>query len=395
MMALTPAQAASVAKWNSLGARITDASMIAFFDEWFTNARLLIKADFPIHSVEELTGRLGLAHKTFTILGSGPSLLGVAQKLPTPHEALFCSPTALGALTREGIRPTALIVADSNPQQYMHLVESRIFRPDILDVVLPVTADPAWYGPDSILSRHRLFFYLPYMDWMGDVDIGFNHILKNLFPEVHKYISQAGSVSNLALNIADMACGEDPSKRVYIGVDCSWVKGGLTKAPLRFDLADHGKVLREAYELMQKPRSDLAEVTFYDQTIQTDLISLSYAINMFYIIHQNILERPYSAKRYALIPEASKLFRATFPNLLIPWVLPGDTAQAINIEGEEAWAYKAMLALVELSNVLLTRLDAENVKLTEEYNARLKASQAVVSGLLESPQGDDRGNVQS
>src|SRR5208283_3302712 len=121
---LTPEQQASLAQWNSLGAEISDQTMMKFYDSWFSNIRSLIKADFPIHNIKELANCLGRGYKTFTILGSGPSAQEIARRLPSFHEAIFCSPTCLGALGREGIRPTALIVADSNPQQYLHVKES-------------------------------------------------------------------------------------------------------------------------------------------------------------------------------------------------------------------------------------------------------------------------------
>jgi hypothetical protein len=385
-MELTDKQKASVAQWNSLGAQITENAMRNFLVSWFSNVRSLIKAGFAIHSVEELASRLSV-YRTFTVLGSGPSIPAIARRFPRPHEAILCGPTCAGALEREGIRPAAIIVADSDPQQYQHILESRLFSPETLDVVLPVTADPLWYSDESILDRDHLFFYLPYLDMMGDTDIGFNHIFKSLFPEVHRWVAQAGSVGNLALNIADMCCGDSPDKRLYIGLDCSWIKGGPSRAPLRFDPSKHTKILQDFWAFYEKPCADLAELPFQGETIQTDLVSLGYAINLFYIIHSSERDIPFKKRRFALITDASKLYRATSPNIMMPFVLPEDTASIVSPEREEAWAYKVLLGLIEVSNNLLERLKKEKA------NAEDKTS--VETGLGEGPEGDGGGKLQS
>ena len=386
-MELTPKQEASIAQWNSFGLDITETSMKTYMDSWFSNMRSLIGSHFTLHSVEELVSQLS-DFKTFTILGSGPSVPKIAPLLPQPHEAIFCGPTCLGALTRDGIRPTALIVADSSPDQYQHVVESELLLPNILDVVLPITADPLWYNEASILNRSHLYFYLPYMDFMGDIDIGFNHILKSLFPEVNRWIAQAGNVANTMLNVADMCCGEFIDKRIYIGVDNSWIKGEPPRAPLRFDPSQHSKALQTFWENNTRPRTDIIALPFHGKVIHTDLVSLGYAINLFYIIHSWERDRPYAKNRYALISQASSLYQAASPDLSIPIVYPEDTAQdGISPDKEDSWAYKVLLGLVELSNSLNDRLK------TEEKDAQIKASMA--ARLVEGPEGDSGSLLQS
>lgn len=366
-MQLSPEQKASVAKWNQLGLNVTEAAMRHFIATWFSNIRSLIKADFPLHNIKELADRLGENYQTFTILGSGPSLTEILHSLPDPYGALFCSPTALGAFGRAGVRPTAVIAVDSNPQLYMHLVESDIFRPDTLDIVLPITADPAWYT-ESVASRDHLFFYLPFLDYAGDTNLALNHAFLSLVPEVQRWwISQAGSVVNTALNFADMCCGDSPDKRIYLGVDCSWIKGKPTRAPLRYPPAAHSKVLREAWELMQGPNPGVAEIPYRHEVIQTDLLSMTYAINMLYIIH--MWETPGFAQyapckehRYALIDTASKLYRALSPKVEMPHVSPRKTNRIRDPGRMKGWAYKVMLSLIECSNALRDRLRGELVQ---------------------------------
>jgi hypothetical protein len=357
---LTPAQKDSINQWNALGGQITEAAMRHFLDSWFHNIRSLLKANFTLHSVEELTSRLGHDYETITVLGSGPSISEIARRLPAPHGAILCGPTALGALTREGIRPTTVVVADSNPEMYCHIVETKLSRPRTLDVVLPVTADPSWYAEDSILNRSRLYFYLPYLDFMGDTDIGFNHILKQLFPEVQRWIGQAGSVGNLAMNIADMSCGESAEKRIYVGLDCSWIKGRSVRAPLRFDLARHSPMLQHFWDasLHHIENNPIIELPFRNDVVQTDLLQIGYAINLFYLMH-SWMRRPYSKDRYALISYASSLYFALPPKLEIPVVAPEQTAGKHTPVCEETWAYKTLLSLVELSNKLHNRLKEE------------------------------------
>jgi hypothetical protein len=366
---LTPENKSAINQWNSIAGELTDSSFRHFFNPWFSNIRSLIKSNFPLHGIKELTDRLGKDFKTFTILGSGPSIVEIARRLPVHHEAIFCGPTALGTLVREGIRPTALIVADSNAEQYRHVLETKIAYPEKLDVVLSVTADPSWYDEDSVLNRDRLYFYLPYFDYMGDTNLGFNVILKSLFPDVPHWISQAGSVSNLMLNVADLCCnpnlspdGGDPDKRIYIGVDNSWIKGGLTRAPLRFEREAYSETLQAFWDHNTRERSDTIEVPYKDEVVISDLVSIGYAINLFLTL--NSWEQKVNCKnRYVLIDEASKLYLAIeeHSETCMPVVRPEYTVlDKIHwTKDEDHWAYKVMLGLIELSNRLHDRLREE------------------------------------
>jgi hypothetical protein len=364
-MTLTDEQKASLAQWNAFGETITDAAMMHFMQSWYGNIRHLIDAHFPLHNVAEITKRLESHYDTFLVLGSGPSVEEVAKRLSFFHSAVLCGPTCVGALTRYAVRPALVVVADSASTQYHHILESKLERPDSLDVVLPVTCDPSWYGPESVLDRSRLYFYLPYLSFQGDTNIGYNVILKSLFPDVPWQITQAGSVANAALNIADWCCGESPSKRVHLAVDCSWIKGKPTRAPLRFeDLSKHSELLQAFWANAQASRDDVVEIPHGDETVVTDLVSLGYAINMLWMIHQwstpGFAEyKPYRAERYALMGPASKLILATSPKVIKPVEVPEHIGRA-SFLGEEHWAYKALLALVEISNRLQDRLMKKN-----------------------------------
>jgi hypothetical protein len=347
-MELTPEQQSSIDDFNRLGTEITDSGMRHFFESWFSNMRELIRASFHIRPVKELADRLSPLHKTFVVLGSGPSVTEICRRLPKSHGAVFCGPTAIGALTREGITPTAIIVADSKDEQYRHVVESRLSRPDLLNVVLPVNCHPSWYDNDTVLNRNHLFFYLPYVDFMGSVDIEFNVIMKCLFPEVGQYIKQAGSVAQVAVNFASMCCAQDPAKRIYIGVDCCWLKGGPLRAPLRFEPEKHGKVLKDFWENTLQPRDDLIEIPYGDQAILTDIIGLTYGIQLFNLIHTYERDAPYAAAHYVLIDVASKLYSAAAPDVDMPLITPEDTNLSWDHTKSESWAFKVLIGLAQL-----------------------------------------------
>jgi len=356
-MELSEEQKKAVAQWNALGGEITDNTMKQFFESWFANIRRLIRANFVIHSAADIATRLHAEYETFTVLGSGPSIPEILQRLPKNPGAIFCGPTALGALQRYGIRPTALIVADSNPDQYKHLLECDI-DPETLDVILPITTSPLWYDEDSVLDHDRLFFYMPYLDWMGQTDLGFNVILKNLVPEAKWWITQAGNVGNLMLNVADMCCGDSESKRIYVAVENSWTKGGPRRAPLRYRPEDHGKELQDFWRLTNDiVRNDLAELPYGPEVLQTDLKSLGYAINLLYIIHTWERDFPFKKERYALLTPASKLYLASSPEVVLPLAAPEEIGNAnIHYPREEHWGYKTLLNLINVSNSLQNRL---------------------------------------
>jgi hypothetical protein len=358
MSGLTPEQKLAVDQWNSLGQQISDNAFKSFFDSWFSNARSLIKASesFKLQSVKDFIERIGPLYKTFTVLGSGPSLTEIARSLPSPHGALFCGPTAVGALTREGIIPTAIIVADSSVEQYAHIVESKVLYPYTIDVVLPVTCDPQWYSPETVLGLGHLYFYLPYMSFEGSTDVGYNHILKALFPEIPWQITQAGCVVNAALNVADWCCGNDPDKRIYIGADFSWLKGKAPRAPMRFTREHYSPLLQSFHDFWEKPQVEVAEIPYGDEVVVTELKSLGYAINMCYLIHEWWRDLPGRKTRYALIYEASKLFKAVAPDVNIPNLYAKFTDHTPQFLYEDNWAYKVLLGLVETSNKLHTKL---------------------------------------
>jgi len=356
---LTPEQKASIDKFNSLGSEITDSAMMFFMDSWFSNARALIKSDFLLHSLQEFVTKP--RGRDFIVLGSGPSISKISENIPG-GKTILCGPTCVGALTRYDVRPSAIVVADSNPEQYQHVLHSDISKPYLMDVILPVTADPSWYAPESIFDRSRLYFYLPYLTYMGDIDIGFNHILKALFPEVPWRVNQAGSVSNLALNVADWCCGTDPNKRIYIAVDNSWIKGGPRRAPLCYDTPPES--LKGFWDHSERPRKDLIDVPYIGGvTIQSDILSLHYAIMLFYLIHEWVRDFPFKRNRYCLVEESSWLYDEVAHDVhfsVYPSESIGKGIDDSHGYYEDSWAYKVMLKLVELSNTLADRLKAEN-----------------------------------
>ena len=364
-MELTPEQRSSIAKFNSLGVEITDNMMMSFMEKWFTNIRTLLRSDFTPKCIKLIIEDLQAKYKSFICLGSGPSITEIARNLPQSHGAILCGPTAIGALLRENVRPTAIVVADHSIDQYYHILESGIDHPETLDVILPITADPAWYGSESILSRDHLFFYLNYLTFEGDTNLGYNVILKALFPEVPWYITQAGSVANTLLNVADWCCGEDPEARVYVGFDSSWIKGRVVRAPLRYDARNESmKLWKENNYKVPENTVDISWVN--GEIIQTDLISLTYAVQTFYLIHVWWRDFEYKKNRFCLIREASKLYQAVASDVHIPiWFPEGHYLKFTAYE--DSWAYKVMLRLIETANTLRGRLikeanDAEESK---------------------------------
>ncbi len=358
MTTLTPEQQKAIQQWNSLGMGIHENTMRAFIPTWFSNVRSLIKANFPLHGVKELTDRLGQDYDTFVVLGSGPSAQEICHRLPLKH-AVLCSPTALGALAREFVRPAAIVVADHNPVLYKHVAETKFFRPDTLDVVLPVTADPSWYAPDSVLSRDRLYFYLNYMDYLGDIDLAYNNILKALLPDVPHHIIMGGSVALTAWAVADAACGESTSKRVYLGFDFSWPKGGPYRAPLRFEnIGVYSDLVRQSWLDQQKP----LHPTIESGAVESDLMAIGFAIQLMNAVHFRMINFPFAKDRYALIDVASKLFSSASPKVRFPNIHSEDTDKILSCDSDENWAYSLLLGLVDLSNKLHSRLRQELVE---------------------------------
>jgi hypothetical protein len=356
-MQLTPENQAAIDQFNTLGSSITDTTMQNFIPQWYTNIRRLLKTSFPLHNVEELSTRLHKQFDSFTVLGSGPSAPEICASLPKGRQALFCGPTALGALSLSDLRPTALIVADSSPKQYLYLKETRLRKPHMLDIVLPITADPLWYDENSVCDRSRLYFYLPYYDYMGDTNIAYNHIMKALFPEVTRYIAQAGSVAATALNVANMCCGEDADKRIYVGVDCSWTKGGPRRSPMRFPLDDYSAVMKDWFEKSSAP-APAASISFGEETIESDLLSLGYAVQVLYLMNY-YTNLPYASSRHVLLTPSAKLYRAAAPDVVMPLAKEPFGPNYFSF-GEDKWPYKVMLKIIEISNALQNRLLKEN-----------------------------------
>lgn len=371
-MKLTDEDSKAIEQWNGLSEEVTTNAMAHFLPSWFANMRSLIREGFPIQSLELLASKLS-HFNTFTVLGSGPGAYDVALRLPhtVPQEALFCGPTLLGTLMLTGRRPTALICADSSPLQYQFLKE--LDPPDAAewDVVLPVSADPSWYAPDSILSRDRMYFYLPYLNYFGDFDLGYNHVLKALFPEVRRWIAQAGSVANTALNFADMCCAQDASKRIYLGVDCSWwpkESPPMMRAPHAKKLPDgtYVEAQTEWWKSAQKQRAEVISVEYAGKTIESDLVSIGYAIQMFYLIHDLHKRKPEFLYRYALFPQCSYLYFGASPDVTIPLLHPEESDTIVNRGGTDNWPYASLLGLIKLSNTLQSSAIEEAKRLRQE-----------------------------
>jgi len=358
-MELTDEQKNSLVQWNKLGEKLTDNTLAKFLPSWFTNMRSLIQANFPLHNVGELATKLASLHKDIVVLGSGPGIETICSRLSSTPCVVLCGPTAIGALSHADVWPSAIVVADSSKDQYLHVVESAPMDFDAFNIVLPVHADPAWYGPKSPFSRSRLYFYLPYIDYMGNIDLGFNHIMKALFPDVPIYIGQGGSVAVTALNFADMICGTDSNRRIYLGAEFSWAKDKPRRATLRFDPSRYSEPIRAWHEAnMVKPPENVIDVEGLDGMLQTDLLSVTYAVQFFWDIHSKIQSRPLLKNRFVLLHDAARLFRSVTKASLPCVKAPGDPLPS---DADEYWAYKIVLGLVALFDIKETP-DVQNEK---------------------------------
>lgn len=356
---LTPEEQSAINTWNNDAANITDAAMKAFLPSWFDNMRQLIQANFKLHSIEEIIERVSeWPAKNILVLGSGPSIPSILKNMDAKETLSLCGPTCYGAMLIAGCDPDILVVADSNPIQYEMLRDLKDPYTWTQKVILPVTASPLWYGKDSIFNRNNLYFYLPYLSYLGDTDYAFNHILHALFPEVHRWIAQAGSVSNAMLTIADMICGEDSEKKVRIAVDCC---GWLTNPPQyrapsakRVDLASYCHQYAESKEEWHQAqidsiRKDALIIPSSPFNLESTKISLGYAIQMLYLIH-NYSQGDNRKERYSLIEESARLFNTLCPEVTIPEKKACELESAIEPLDEENWAYKAMLKLIDYTN---------------------------------------------
>lgn len=201
--------------WNDHGTEQTEATMLANLMPWFYNAGTLLRSGFEIQSLTLLKDKF--ASKTrIVLLGSGPSMAKILSDLiPTEDFLLVVGPTGVSATLCAGLKPHVVMVADHKPEQYGVI---RDLDPDNIEdwiFVLPVSADPSWYDSESIIKPSQCYFYMPFLKDENGTDNPFNHILTALFPEVHLYIAQAGSVGNAMIGLSEMLCDKDPSKRVY------------------------------------------------------------------------------------------------------------------------------------------------------------------------------------
>ena len=368
---LSPKEQSVIDSWNAHGVEVTDSAMKHFLVPWFTNIRRLIKADFPMHSIGELRETFALK-KNFVILGSGPSAMQVLESLPRRADtAVFCGPTCVGAMLVAGFTPDLLIIADSNVDQFTTLKNLELENAGDWKIVLPITADSSWYGPDSPFKRDNLYFYLSYIDAMGTVDIAYNDIQHVLFPDVHQWIKQAGSVGNAMISFTEMLCGEDLSKRIFLSLDCcSW----LSEPPLHraFGAERHsdGKYYPIITPMQKQQILEDSADSLYIPTptfeLQTNLTSLGYAIQMLYLVHWNT-RVPGKENRYALLSESSRLFLALQGSETIPVV----KASEVGIDdlppplSSPEWAYNVMIKVMVLSNEHKQKLIAEAQELVD------------------------------
>jgi hypothetical protein len=359
---LTPEEEALRDEWNGHAAEVTNNAMDRFMIEWFENVRDLVALNLPLRSIEELASQFSHV-RNVVVLGSGPSAQTIARDCPrNPETMIVCGPTAVGAMLIENRPPDVLMVADSQPIQY-ELV--RDLAPDVEEwkLVLPVTAHPSWYK-NSIFRLDQIYFYHPYLNVMGQVDLGFNHILKALCPTVHRYIAQAGSVSNAILNFADMVLGDRPEDHVYLGVDCC---GWLTDPPLMRAPAAIPNLDGTYQAAPTAWHSSQIEAASVNETIverpgtfslHTTMTSIGYAVNMFWLVHS--IETDWNLRgRHAVIAEASKLFNA-LSGSLIPEVLARDIGKPADLSLDPLWAYEEIIALERFGLALRKKLQAED-----------------------------------
>jgi len=355
-MTLKPEDQDIINRFNDFAGDTTDETLKASLPMWFSNIRELIKANFKLQDIARL-GEHHLARaRRFVILGSGPSAPRILESLPyAPDVALIAGSTAVSACLVAGRTPDLVFVADAKPEQYTVIRDLEIEDPKLWKIALPITASPLWYSEDSIFAREQLYFYVSYLNHFGSVDLAYNHIQKFLCPDVEHYLSQSGSVSNAALTFASMLCGKDPSKRIYLGVDCC---GWLTDPPIM-----------RAPDAMKTPTCDYEPVTTFRQVrqnaeesvdalriahqgfdLQVNLNSLGYAVQMLLLIYSD--SQGELSNRYRIIEESSFLFSALNDSKGEELILPLARACEIGLGYEpfssEDWSYKLLLKFAEV-----------------------------------------------
>lgn len=349
---LTPKQQAEIDRWNSEhAAPKTEEALQHFTPIWFENLRRLIKSDFKPQNITDLCD----VFRSFSqaiLLGSGPSVPHIAPHLHGPGILITCGVTCLPALLLEGIDPHILVISDPNPELYDLVVKLKPKRIKQYRVLLPVTADSRWYSPDSVFSPEQLFFFLPYLSYMGEVELGFNVILRTLIPEVTHFIAQSGSVSNAALCFLNMLFDNDASKRIYLAVDnCWWLtEPAQLRAPYAEpnDCGGYDRIEAPLVKtLVGQPTLPLRDGKL---ALQSDSVSMGYAIQMLFLIHSFQKNNAAPVDRYRIVGESSHLYKAAGAAYL-----PLTKATNLRCDGKrrckrETWAYDAMLKLIATAN---------------------------------------------
>jgi hypothetical protein len=365
---LTSEEQASVDAWNAAGSEVTEGALKRFLPDWFGNIRDLI-AELDVskgvyfQDIKLVADRYASKH-SIVLLGSGPSAYEIARDLPyNPDMLLVCGPTCVGTLLALGRQPDVIMVADSNPTQYSILEELRPSRAHEWKIILPITADPSWYSEKSIFNRSQFFFYLPFLDYFGSHDLAYNDILHALIPEIHTYISQAGSVGNAMIGFAEMLCQEDALKRIYLGFDCcgwleEWAKLRTPSARKLPDNAGYELFVSDLQKRQNVEESQDALIVHSPSfDLQTNLTSLGYAVQMLYLAHIHS-QSPNREKRFVMLSESSRLFSALAQGILMPMVRAFEVGCSYDLMQDESWAYSAMLKLIEVSNAHRAKLIA-------------------------------------
>jgi hypothetical protein len=356
---LTSEMQETINNWNDHASEVTDNAMQTFIPTWFGNIRSLIASKIPLQSINLLV-EMFASKKRFVVLGSGPSIPSILDGLPySPERAILCGPTAIGALLIKGFSPDLLVVADSNPIQYSII---RDLNPDVgsWKVALPTTADPSWYAEDSIFKPSQIYFYHSFLSVLDNIDLAYNHILKALVPEADRYLAQAGSVSNAMINLLYLICGEDASKRIYLGIDCC---GWLTNPPQMRAPAARALIDGSYEEAKLEWHSDQIRVAAINEIVlpfkpfdlHTTLTSLGYAVQMLYLIHC-YSQFPGMENRFAILNESMPLLSYAASEIYMPVVKASEILFDSGSLAEENWAYAAMMKLIKIGLGLRTKL---------------------------------------
>lgn len=318
-MPFSPEEQRNIDEWNATHAVVeTDLVMQSYMRPWFENCRSLLKRNMKLHDISELIAIYNDI-EGFIIAGSGPSLLDIAPSLRASRFPIIASPTALGTLLAEGVDPDILMIADKHDDLY-YIVEA--LKPANIrnySVVLAPTCSSLFWDEQSIFKPEQLYFYLPFASDRGTIETPLNDIFRALFlPEIHSFLAQVGSASNVALEFAEWACGPiDESKRIHIAVDNCWWTGenGL---PPRYRSPFAHRNADGSYSLYDPPPSRTVNAdrpSFHVGPVMTDSTMLGYAIQMVELIRQYASTHATKAERYVLHHESAHLYEAALPGL--------------------------------------------------------------------------------